>query len=99
MILHADSPVIDSPPSFLIDACPLAPDREKGPRNKVWTPLGESCLRCSGLLVPSYMAALESDVTGKPMKLWRCINCGDCVDSDILANRCKRPVPARETAD
>jgi hypothetical protein len=99
MILHADSPGIDSPPSVLTDAFRLAPDREKGSRNKAWTPPGESCLRCSGLLVLSYMTSLESDVTGKPMKLWRCINCGDCLDSDILANRWKSPMPACETAD
>ena len=98
MTLRADSPVIDSPLSFPIDAFPLAPDRQKGQRNKARTPPGESCLRCNGLLVPSYMAALESDVTGKPMKLWRCINCGDCLDSNILADRCKRPITAREIA-
>jgi hypothetical protein len=98
MILYVDSPGIDSLPSVPTDALRPAPDREEGPRNKAWTPPGESCLRCSGLLVPSYMAALESDVTGKPMKLWRCLNCGDYLDSDILANRWKSPVPACETA-
>ena len=99
MILHADSPGLGSPPSVLTDAFRPAPDREEGLRNKAWAPPGESCLRCSGLLVLSYMASLESDVTGKPMKLWRCLNCGDYLDSDILANRWKSPVPAREIAD
>ena len=77
----------------------ITPDREEGLRNKAWTPPGESCLRCSGLLVPSYLASLESDVTGKPMRLWRCVNCGDYLDNDILANRWKGLVPACETAD
>lgn len=99
MIRHADAPGIDSSPSVLTDALRLAPDRRRGPRNKAGTPPGESCLRCGGLLVPSYLAALESDVTGKPMRLWRCVNCGDYLDNDILANRWKGLVPARETAD
>jgi hypothetical protein len=38
------------------------------------------------------------DVTGKLLTMWRCVNCGDCVDSDILANRWKNPVPARQRA-
>lgn len=33
------------------------------------------------------------------MELWRCINCGDYLDSDILANRWKDPVPACEISD
>jgi hypothetical protein len=33
------------------------------------------------------------------MRLWRCVNCGDCIDHDILANRWNGPVPARESAD
>jgi hypothetical protein len=45
------------------------------------------------------MASLESDLSGRPMRLWRCVNCGDCIDYDILANRWNGPVPARETAD
>jgi len=99
MILHADSPDLDSPPSVLTDTFRPAPDREEGLRDKAWTPPGESCLRCSGLVVLSYLASLESDLTGKPMKLWRCLNCGDYMDSDILANRWKSPMPACETAD
>ena len=99
MIRHADSAGIDSSPSVLTDAFRPAPDRGRGPRNKAGTPPGESCLRCGGLLVPSYLAALESDVTGKPMRLWSCVNCGDYLDNDILANRWKGPEPACETAD
>jgi hypothetical protein len=53
------------------------------------------CLRCGGLLVPSFTAALERDGTGTPVTLRRCVNCGDCVDAFILANRWKGPGPAR----
>ena len=69
------------------------------PNTQAWTPPGASCLRCGGLLVLSYMASLESDLSGRPMRLWRCVNCGDCIDHDILANRWNGPVLARETAD
>ena len=56
--------------------------------------LGQSCVRCGGLLVTSFTAALERDVTGTPVTLRRCVNCGDCVDPLILANRGKGPGPA-----
>jgi len=98
MILLAGFPDIDSSPPALTDAARRAPDRDRGPRNKASAPPGESCLRCGGLLVPSYLASLESDVTGKPMRLWRCVNCGDCVDCYILANRWEGSVPARARA-
>lgn len=97
MILHAGSPVLDSPPSALTGAFRPALDREEGLRNKAWTPPGESCLRCGGLLAPSYTASLERDITGELVRLWCCVNCGDCLDSIILANRWKSPMPACET--
>ena len=55
---------------------------------------GTACVRCGGLLVHSYTAALERDVSGRPVTLWRCVNCGDCVDPFILANRWKGPASA-----
>jgi hypothetical protein len=89
MILFADSSDLDVSPPVLPDASRLAADRGREPRDKASVPPGESCLRCGGLLVPSYTASLERDVTGKPVTLWRCVNCGNCVDHDILANRGK----------
>ena len=74
------------------------PDGKRGTRTQAWVPHGELCLRCSGLLIPSYTASLEWDITGNPMTLWRCVNCGDCVDHDILANRGKGPGGARSRA-
>jgi len=99
MILLAGIPDLDSSPSALTDASRRTPNRERVPRNQAWTPPGACCLRCGGLLVLSYMASLESDLTGRPMRLWRCVNCGDRTDYDILANRWNGPVPAGETAD
>jgi hypothetical protein len=99
MILLAGIPDLDSSPSTLTDASRRTPNRERGPRNLTSASSGTGCLRCGGLLVLSYMASLESDLTGRPMRLWRCVNCGDCIDHDILANRWNGPVPARETAD
>jgi hypothetical protein len=92
-------PVIPDLDSARTDASRRTSDRERGPRNQAWTPPGTSCLRCGGLLVLSYMASLESDLSSRPMRLWRCVNCGDCIDHDILANRWNGPVPAREIAD
>jgi hypothetical protein len=93
-------PDLDSSPSALGDASRRTPDRERGPRNLTSASSGTGCLRCGGLLVLSYMASLESDLTGRPMRLWRCVNCGDCVDRDILANRWNGPMPpARASAD
>jgi len=99
MILLAGIPDLDSSPSALTDASRRTSDRERGPRNLTSASSGVSCLRCGGWLVPSYTASLERDVTGTPVTLWRCVNCGDCVDRDILANRWNGPMPARETAD
>jgi hypothetical protein len=93
MTLLASSPAIDASPPALTDASRRAPDRERGPRNKASGPSGAFCLRCGRLLVPSYPATLESDFRGRPMTLWRRVNCGDCFDSQILANRRKETGP------
>jgi hypothetical protein len=98
MILLASSPDIDASAPVLPDASHQAADREKWPCNKASIPPGEFCLRCGGLLVPSYTASLERDVRGTPVTLWRCVNCGDCVDHDILANRGKGSGSARVRA-
>ena len=71
----------------------------RGPNNQAWALPGASCLRCRGLLAPSYTASLERDITGELVRLWRCVNCGDCLDSMILANRWKNPMPAYETTN
>jgi len=98
MTLVASSPDIDPSPPVLPDASHRAADRDREARIKASAPPGGFCLRCGGLLLPSYTASLERDVTGKPVTLWRCVNCGDCVDSDILANRGKGSGSARPRA-
>jgi hypothetical protein len=99
MILLAGFPDLDSSPLAMTDASRRAPDRERGMRNQALASPGESCLRCGGLLVPSDLASLESNVTGRPMRLRCCVNCGDCVDSYILANRWKGPSISRQSHD
>jgi len=96
MNLLAGSPCIDSSPPVPPDSSHRATDRDREPRIKASAPPGGFCLRCSGLLVLCYTASWERDVTDKPMTLWRCVNCGDCVDRDILANRWKSPGSARQ---
>jgi len=54
----------------------------------------ESCPRCGGLLVVSYPVSLECDLSGMPVTLWRCVNCGNYMDRFILANRLQNPMPA-----
>ena len=89
---------IDSAPLTLSDVSRRTAARATEPRNQAAAPSDTSCLRCGGLLVPSYTASLERDFIGAPETLWRCINCGDCVDPEILANRGTRVLPARQRA-
>jgi hypothetical protein len=98
MTLLAGLPIIDASSPIPTKSFRREPDQEKDPRHKPSAPPGKFCLRCGGLLVPSYTANWERDVTGTPMTLWRCVNCGDCVDHDILANRGKSSVSARVRA-
>jgi hypothetical protein len=93
MTRQAGSPKIDATRPALTDVSCRAPGLEKEPCDIASFLSDELCSRCSGLLVRSYTAALESDLTGRPIEVWRCINCGDCLDSDILANRWKGPEP------
>jgi hypothetical protein len=95
LTLLAGSPPIDASPPALTTTPPrLGGDREREPPNKAWAPSDTCCLRCGGLLAPGYPSSLEHTVTGNPVTLWRCVNCGDCVDRFILANRWKGPGPA-----
>jgi hypothetical protein len=89
MIMLDGATNIDSSLPVLPDPSHRAPDRSSGPPNQVQATPSEGCLRCGGLLVLSYTAAFERDNAGSPIRLRRCVNCGDCTDSDILANRWK----------
>ncbi|MEO5954399.1 MAG: hypothetical protein ABIR36_01705 [Nitrospiraceae bacterium] len=83
---------IGSAPLTLSDVSCRTAARTTEPRKQAAAPSDTSCLRCGGLLVPSYTASLERDFIGAPETMWRCVNCGDCVDPEILANR-GTPVP------
>src|SRR5262249_44940982 len=87
MTLLAASSTIDASSPVPTNAPHRAADRDVDLRNKTSALPGKFCLRCGGLLVPSYTSSLERDATGKPITLLRCVNCGDCVDHAILANR------------
>lgn len=93
MILLAASPDIGFSHSVLIAPSRLALNRQRGARNKASAPPDESCLHGGGLLVPSYTATPARDFTGKPVMVWRCVNCEDCFDAQILANRRKNTEP------
>lgn len=75
-----------------------APDRKRTPSTRPATPPPASCWRCGGLLVADYSASLACDSAGTLVTLWRCVNCGDCMDRCILANRLQSPMPARRRA-
>lgn len=88
----------DSAPFALSDVSRRTAARATQPRKRASALSDTSCLRCGGLLVPSYTASLERDFIGAPERLWRCVNCGDCVDPEILANRGALVLPARQRA-
>lgn len=90
MITRAGAPNLDLSSSALFDAPRQIPGQERRePRKRVTTLPNECCLRCGGLLMPSYTLSMDRDPTGNPKMMWRCINCGDCTDHGILANRRK----------
>lgn len=45
------------------------------------------CRRCHGMMVEIYSDLLSPSDTGDAVFAWRCVNCGDYVDRDILQNR------------
>jgi hypothetical protein len=95
MIQYTDLSNLHRPFSDLPDSSPRPPDRKSEPHNKVSAQPDESCPRCAGLLVLDYTTPTEWYITGIPIRLRRCVNCGNCMDLDIMANRMKGPEPAR----
>lgn len=98
MITRTGAPDIDLSSSALSDASRQIGRERREPRKQATTLPNECCLRCGGLLVPSYTSSLDRNPTGDPMMIWRCINCGDCTDHDILANREKGSRSTRRRA-
>lgn len=46
-----------------------------------------SCRRCGGMVISTYGELLTPGQTGEAAKGWRCINCGEYVDGQVLRNR------------
>ncbi|MEW6246401.1 MAG: hypothetical protein AB1555_06790 [Nitrospirota bacterium] len=49
------------------------------------------CARCSGLMV--WIGPLANETASSPQdeNSWRCVNCGELLDAQILANRSTPP--------
>lgn len=46
-----------------------------------------NCLRCHGLMVPARLEEAVGATSGAPTCGWRCLLCGEVIDSVIAANR------------
>lgn len=45
-----------------------------------------TCLRCGGCMVETFVEG-EAVCRDDPVGTWKCVNCGEMIDSQILANR------------
>jgi hypothetical protein len=45
------------------------------------------CRRCGGMMIKTYSDLLSPSEKGEDEFGWRCVNCGDYIDRQILANR------------
>ncbi|MEO8325807.1 MAG: hypothetical protein ABI618_08160 [Nitrospirota bacterium] len=46
----------------------------------------ESCPRCGGWMSETFVEG-ETVYRNDPGSIWKCVNCGEVIDSQILANR------------
>ena len=51
------------------------------------------CPRCKGVMVEGIFEDLNDDTGSLQFKGWRCIICGEILDSVITSNRESRPSP------
>lgn len=49
------------------------------------------CPRCKGLMVPDRFLDLRDDTGSLKFEGWRCVNCGEVIDSVVLAHRSEMP--------
>lgn len=42
--------------------------------------------RCGGMMIETYSDLLSPSEKGEDEFVWRCVNCGDYVDRQVLAN-------------
>jgi hypothetical protein len=49
----------------------------------------DTCGRCQGLMVPCYTDSLFLELTEavRTPSCWRCVNCGEWIDTTIASNR------------
>lgn len=45
------------------------------------------CQRCGGMIVENYADLVSPIETGEAVFGWRCVNCGEYVDRQVLLNR------------
>ena len=48
---------------------------------------GIKCRRCGGMMIETYSDLLSPGEKGEDEFGWRCVNCGDYIDRQVLANR------------
>ena len=44
------------------------------------------CFRCGGWMIETFVEG-EAICRDDPAGIWKCVNCGEVIDSQILANR------------
>lgn len=57
-----------------------------------------SCLRCHGLMVPTRLEEAAGVTSGGSLSGWKCLLCGEVIDSVIAANRKHHAEPKRNRA-
>jgi hypothetical protein len=45
------------------------------------------CPRCHGMMVQTYSDLLSPDAKAEHVFYWRCVNCGEYVDRQVIHNR------------
>lgn len=53
------------------------------------------CHRCGGMMIETYSDLLSPSEKGEDEIVWRCVNCGDYVVRQVLANRAHEPYSER----
>lgn len=49
------------------------------------------CQRCKGLMIPDHFVDFRDDTGRLMFKGWRCVNCGEVIDSVVLTHRSEAP--------
>ncbi len=57
-----------------------------------------NCLRCHGLMVPARLEEAAGVTSGESLSGWKCLLCGEVIDSVIAANRKHHLEPKRNRA-